>query len=378
MNLEKRNNFVRKSNLRILIYLAHPAQYHFFKYIVKNLREKGHIIKYLIRTKDILEDLLLEDNQEYLNILPRGRKSNILGIFWGLIKREFAMVPIIKSFKPNILMGSEATTAHLGKLFNIPVFTILEDDYDVIPLLSKTTFPFTKYILAPEICNCGKWNYKKISYNGYMKLSYLHPDYFKPRLVSEKKYILIRLSKLDAHHDKKIKGINKHILKEIIKISRENSFDIKITSEKPLESEFQEYLIKPKSTQIHDYLYNASIFISDSQSMSVESSILGTPSIRYSSFVGRISVLEELEHKYKLTFGINPHDSNELFITLDSLIKTKNLKQIFHERRDLMLRDKINVTEFFTWLIDEYPESIEKIKLNPSYQYNFKQNIKLQ
>ena len=41
--------------MTILFYLGHPAQYHFSKYIVQELRQRGHSVRYLIKTKDVLE-----------------------------------------------------------------------------------------------------------------------------------------------------------------------------------------------------------------------------------------------------------------------------------------------------------------------------------
>jgi len=37
-----------------------------------------------------------------------------------------------------------------------------------------------------------------------------------------------------------------------------------------------------------------------------------------------------------------------------------------------MLADKINVTSFLTWFIDNYPESKKIMKENPDYQYKFR------
>lgn len=37
-----------------------------------------------------------------------------------------------------------------------------------------------------------------------------------------------------------------------------------------------------------------------------------------------------------------------------------------------MLQDKIDVTAFMVWFIENYPKSVEIIKDNPKYQYNFK------
>jgi len=36
-----------------------------------------------------------------------------------------------------------------------------------------------------------------------------------------------------------------------------------------------------------------------------------------------------------------------------------------------MLSEKINVTPFFVWLIENYPESISIMKKNPDYQKKF-------
>jgi len=36
-----------------------------------------------------------------------------------------------------------------------------------------------------------------------------------------------------------------------------------------------------------------------------------------------------------------------------------------------MYKDKIDVASFFTWLIENYPNSLRIIRENPDHQYNF-------
>ena len=119
-------------------------------------------------------------------------------------------------------------------------------------------------------------------------------------------------------------------------------------------------------------MYYADLFISDSQSMSVESALIGTPSIRCSSFVGKITVLEELEHKYKLTFGIKTGDERNVLTKIKEIFEIKNIKEEFRKRRDNMLKDKIDLTSFLIWIVENYPKSINEMKNNPKVQYNFK------
>jgi hypothetical protein len=123
---------------------------------------------------------------------------------------------------------------------------------------------------------------------------------------------------------------------------------------------------------MHQILANAEFLICDSQSMSIEASMLGVPSIRFSSFAGRISVLEELEHRYELTFGVNPSEPQKLFKKLEELLMNKNLGVDFQERRRKMLKDKIDVSAFIVWFIENYPESVQIMQENPEYQDRFK------
>jgi predicted glycosyltransferase len=357
--------------MKILIYLGHPAQYHFFKLISAKLRLKNNTVIYIIKTKDVLEELMAYENEQFINILPEGRKSSKSGIFYGLLKRDLRLFKIVKNIKPDIMIGSDPSIAHIGKLFNIPVLTVLEDDYKVIPQLALLTFPFSQKIVAPGACDCGKWNYKKISYAGYMKLAYLHPNYFNPKLLTINKYFLIRLAKLDAHHDFGINGIDKDLLRmlisELIKYG-----EVKLLSEAVLDVEFSKYILNIDPNEIHQYLYNSELLISDSQSMSMEAAMLGIPSIRFSDFAGRIGVLEELEHKYGLTYGIKTNDPDKLIAKVKELLAIPDLKEEFIKRRSLMLSDKIDVTAFFVWLIDNYPGSIKELERNPEIQYQFK------
>ena len=183
---------------RILIYIGHPAQYHFFKYCIKNLRDDGNKVRILIKTKDILEDLLREDGQTYHNIQDTVRKNTKWGILSASLKRTWAVVREARVFKADLLIGTDSSIAQAGWLLRIPAITTLEDDVEIIMNLARLTYPFTSTVLVPTVCRVGKWEKKKIGYAGYMKLAYLHPNYFKPdRAVVEKygikgKYILLR------------------------------------------------------------------------------------------------------------------------------------------------------------------------------------------
>jgi uncharacterized protein len=81
--------------------------------------------------------------------------------------------------------------------------------------------------------------------------------------------------------------------------------------------------------------------------------------------------MNELEDKYKLTYGILNNDPDQLLSKIDEMLKTKNLKDVFRERKNRMLSEKIDLTSFMYWLINEYPESINIMKNHPQKQLEF-------
>lgn len=366
-----------KRKKKVLISMGHPAQYHFFKHTIKRLKEHGHEVCLVIKTKDILEQLLKEDGQKYYNVQEKERKNRKSSILIASLKRSWEVIKIAWRFKPDILLGTGADVAHAGWLLRKPCVTTLEDDICLIKNLTRLTYPFTRDILVPVPCSVGKYEGKKIGYEGYMKLAYLHPNEFTPNAhVLEKyhiqePYVIIRMVKLTAYHDKNIKGLNIKLVNKIIDIAESNGYRVFINAEKSIHPKLEPYKLDIKATEMHDIMAHAAMLISDSQSMSVEAAMLGVPNIRFSDFAGRVSVLEELEGKYRLTCGIKTEEKERLLAEVRNHLSNPILKEEFAERRKKLLEEKIDVTAFLTWFIENYPESRKEMRNDPKCQYRF-------
>ena len=358
--------------MELLFYFGHPSQYLFLRNAITVLREHGAECNIIIKSKDVLEKLLDEYNESYINILPEGRNSGKTGIVTGLIKRDYRLFRFVKNKHFDLFIGTDPSLSHVGFLKKIPVITVLEDDINVIRQLARVTYPFTSIILTPEGCRTGKYERKTIHYKGYMKLAYLHPVWFKKEAAKFKQpYFLIRTSGLGAYHDKGVSGLNAVLLEKIVLLLQQKG-SFYISSESSLTESLKHYELNIKPSEMQQVLANASMLISDSQSMTMEAAMLGIPSVRFSDFAGRISVLEELEQVYSLTFGIPTHSPEKLFDKISKLLSIPDLDAEFTSRREKMLSDKIDVTAFLVWFIENYPESVKIMKENPDYQLRFK------
>lgn len=364
----------------ILVQLAHPAHFHFLKLTMDNLKRDGYNVYVLIKTKDILEELLKNSGLEYYNILPVPHRKSKFGLVLDMFIRDYKMAKFALKKNIDILVGSTAEIDHVAWLFRKVAINIGEDDVAVVPAFVKVAKPFVKTLLTPVSCNLGPLEKVGIHYQGCQKLSYLHPNYFTPdkNIVSkyfnpDQPYFLLRFALLKAYHDldADAHGINTIIAQHLIE-KLEPHGNVYITSERELEPQFEKYRIKINPIDMHHVMAYAQLYIGDSQTMAAESGILGVPFIRFNDFVGRIGYLRELEDDYHLGYGVKSNNVEKLYQTVDELLMMDNRKEIFQKRREKYLSDKIDVTAFYTWFIENYPESKRIMKENPDYQYRFK------
>ncbi|MFC1785398.1 DUF354 domain-containing protein [Candidatus Neomarinimicrobiota bacterium] len=364
--------------MKILFHLGHPAHFHLFINTIKILFKKKHQINILIKKKDLLQQLLIQSKLEFHNLLPFGRSNTFRGLVYSTVTQDIKLGILCKKYKPDILIGTSVAICHVGKILNIPSINVNEDDAKAIPFYSYLSYIFSTKILSPMACNNSSWQNKTISYNGYHELAYLHPKYFIPNknkvekyLPINKPYFILRFAQLSAHHDRRVTGINSTIAKKTIDILKPHG-NIYITSERHLEPKFEKYRLNINPIDIHHVLAFAKMYIGDSQTMAAEAAVLGIPALRFNDFVGKLGYLKELEHKYGLTYGIKTSELDKLLQKIDELLKIPKLKEVWQRRQEKMLKDKIDVTSFLVWFIENYPRSVKIMKNNPEYQYNFK------
>jgi predicted glycosyltransferase len=360
--------------LKIFLDLNHPAHVHLFKNLIWELKNKNHEILVTARDKDLTLKLLDAYKIGYVKI---GNYAGINGLFKEWSYKYYEMFKLFKEIKPDVAIGMlTPCLAHPAWLMRKK--TIFFHDSEVVKFVPLITYPFSTIVLSPN-------NFKKslgkrhIFLNTFKELAYLHPNYFKPdikfletlNLEKNERFVILRFIAWGATHD-----IGKHGLDLKAKIRLVSKLEkyakVFITSENPLPPKLEKYKIRFPPEKIHDALYFAAMFIGDSQTMTTEAGVLGTPAIRCNSFVGENDMgnFIELEKKYRLIF--NYSDPNKAINKAVELIQKPNLKEKWKKKRETLLKDKIDVTASMIWLIENYPESFRELKENPKIQYRFK------
>lgn len=361
--------------MRFMFDVAHPGQVHFIRNMVKTLEARGHQVLVTVWDKDIAIKLLELYDIDHLVIGKKGDKQK--GLFLEWINRDIKILKAARQFRPDLLFGMmNPCIAHSAYLLGKPSIHIMDTDV--------TNFIYKAYTYGPSLPFCDvvctpsdfsiELGRKQIRFDGYKELAYLHPNRFKPDptvledlgLSKNDRFVVMRFVAWKALHDVGKKGFDKGARQKFIR-EIEKSAQVFITSESRLEPELEPYQIRLPPTRMHDLLYYAQALIGDSQTMTTEAAILGTPAIRCNSFVGEndMSNFVELERKYQLIYSFqNPDDA--LGKALE-LLERPGLKAEWAAKRARLLNDKIDVTAFMVWLMENYPSSVQTIRSDPGW-----------
>lgn len=336
---------------RVLSDIGHPSQAWVLRPILRDLAERGATIEVVAREKDTLPALLKSFGIPFS--VPVRRGVGLAGQIREFVLRETHIVARALRTRPALLIGTSFHIARAGFLSGGTSIVFNEDDAAVVPLIRWLAYPLASRIVTPRCLSLENYGKRHITYRGSQKLFYLHPNRFEPdpsirKHVGPGRYAIVRLSALDAHHDRNIRGIE---TADILALQQElgEGLRLLVCSEKPLSGPLSALALRLPPELMHHALAFAEFFIGDSQSMTVESALLGVPAIRVNDFAGRITVLRELETA-GLCFGFKPDEGRKAVDLAVQLARDPTTHLVWSERRRRYLSE---CDDPLPWLLAE-------------------------
>lgn len=360
--------------MRILIDIGHPAHVHLFKNFAHEMETKGHRVLFTCRQKEFIIQLLEAGGFHYVSF---GNKySTTIMKLWGLVKFDWKMLVTSLKYKPDIFISHGSMyAAQVAALLRKPHISF-EDTYNMEQI--RLYRPFTDIIITGNYVHPLISSTKEFRMAGFHALAYLHPNRFTPdeTVLKElgvkkgEKYVVIRFVAWNASHDVGHQGISMEnkmkAIREFAKLSK-----VFVSSEDELPSEINKYLLPTKPERIHDVIAFASLVFGESSTMSEEAAMLGVPSI-YIDNDSRYYT-KYLEQDYQLMYNLTESEEDQLrAVQIGMEILKQDDMQKWRERKESLLHDKIDVTTFLVWLVENYPKSRRIIAGNPDFQYKFK------
>lgn len=360
--------------MNILIDIGHPAHVHLFKNFAHEMQKRGNKILFTCRDKEFEIKLLKHNAFQYKSF---GKKYiSVLGKIWGMIRFDWQEFLTAIRFKPDIFLSHGSMYAAHAAFFLRKPHLSFEDTFNFEQI--RLYKPFTRVIFTSDYSHPFV-SKKEISYAGYHELAYLYPSRFKPDnsvlqelgVTENDKYVIMRFVSWSASHDIGHKGITyQNKLKAIEEFSRYAS--VFISSEAELPEVLKKNQIRIAPHRMHDALAYADLIFGESSTMSEEAAILGIPSVYL--FNKSTYYTQHLEKDYRLMFNYSEteEDQQKAIEKGVELLKQVNLREEWLDKKNKMLTNKIDVTAFFVWFVENYPQSVKIMRDNSDYQYNFR------
>lgn len=265
-------------------------------------------------------------------------------------------------------MGVSMTMPMVSRLSKIVSIGLDDDDVSATPVFARYANR-ADIILTPDALAHEARGPHHLTYPGYHELAYLHPNRFSPdRSVLEElgvdggePWFLVRFNDFAAHHDIGQGGMTFEQKKQLVQKLMKHG-KVFISTEGEPAPEFRPYMFPLPAEKMHSALALATLYVGESQTMTSEAAVLGTPALKCNSFAHRLSIPNELEEKYGLCYAFLPREFDQMMKKLDELLSIERLKEEWQKRRKKMLEERIDVTAFLAWFIEEFPESVETVK----------------
>lgn len=341
--------------MRVLVDIAHPAHVHFYRHLIAQLSAEGHETRVLAREKEVTTDLLDCFGIPYRSIshVKQGRIRQAS----ELVSRVTALVREGRAMGADVVLTRNPSGVQAAKILGVPgIFDT--DDGPAVGIHWKAAAPFADLITTPD---CLPYlGPEQRTYRGYKALAYLHPDHYTPDagVLDElgvepgEPYFIVRLVALTASHDRQITGLSAAHRDRIIQALRRRG-RVFLSMEGGTPPGLADLRLPTAPHRLHDALAFARMCIGDSQTMTAEAALLGTPALYLSAFHGRVPYLVDLEARHGLVESFPPPAAEALIARCEVVADDPGSVERWQERRDHMLADKVDVSRWYRDLLDE-------------------------
>lgn len=312
--------------MRVLFDVAHPAHAHQFRVLAFALLARGHEIRVVGRDKDVTRSLLEASGLPFeVPPAPHGPRGRLRDAR-ELVTRVLALRRIVRTWRPDMLLTRNPAGAIAA--FATRTHSVFDtDDGRQVGAHYWLARPFadtmTSSVHDPEDHGRGHRRYP-----GFKALAFLDPRRFVPdpavRMqlgIPDGLLFVVRFSAHDASHDRRISGIASGAADELVTLLSAHGSVVVTREGRPTVLLTADGERAIPVDRFHDVLAHADLCVGDSQSVAIESAVLGVPSIRLSGFTGRHFSLSLLEDRYGLIVNLSPGEEGALLEAVASALR---------------------------------------------------------
>ena len=364
--------------MKILFVVNHPVDPYIVLHLARSIeKDGGEVLFAVIEKEGIIKAIL--DSYNLPNILIGRTKKTLFSKILLSVIVVSRLIRIVRDFNPRIVFSPTSPYTSFALFFsNKPL--ICWADTESATRNIKLSIWRANAILIPESFYKNINSKKVVRFNSYKELAYLHPNVFTPDdnilqglgLTKEDKIILLRFSALRAMHDvglKSVAEINPEKLLDFIE-TVEGKFNAKVlisVTERDLDSRFEKYKLRILPEKYVHLLAYCNIYIGEGTTTASEAGVLGVPWIALRKIA--LGYLNDQEKNYDL--GKRMENLDYALSQAIDWLENPEIMSEWKVKRQKLLKDKIDLSSFLIWFVNNYPESLTIMQEDPDFQNRF-------
>jgi len=283
--------------MRVLVDIGHPAHVHFFRPVLKELRDAGHESRVTARDKDVALALLRAYAIEH-RVLSRAARTP-RGLYYEYPLRLLRLVALARRWRPDVMVAiGGAFVAPAARLSGVPSLVLTDTEH--VALDRWLTYPLASRIATPYTF-LKELGPVQVRYRGLQELAYLHPDRFVPDAgvrrelgIGEREpFVILRVVSWSAGHDVGQTGFSVEDLDAGVRRLAAGA-RVFASAEGAMPAALRSHALRLPAHRIHAALHEATLYIGEGATMATEAGLLGTPSLYVSSLAGAMGNFQHL------------------------------------------------------------------------------------
>lgn len=348
----------RDNKKTILVDIGHPGHVHLFRVAILAWKAAGHKVVVTIRDRGLVGQLLQSHGISYE--IASSVKTTFWGLVYELLEHDWHVARLARQHRVDVLIGTSVCITHAGLILRKPSIVFNEDDKHYLQAWALLAYPIASAIVTPFVLTDEKTS-RYIVHRSLHELAYLHPNQFTPDpgildelgVAPGDRFFIVRFVALQAHHDFKHRGLGLEQRRRLLTFLEQHG-RVFVSDEALPEGDRGRYKLPIHPSRIHHAMYFATALIGDSQTMAVESAVLGTHAVRCNTFVRECSIINEVEDRYGLIHSYHPQDFEQMLAQLGQLLARDGLIEDAKRRRERLMRDKGDLAVFIESLVPGY------------------------
>ncbi len=339
--------------MRLLFDVLHPAHVHFFRRLAEVARDEGGEVLFTARQKDVTLELLEAYDLPFKVLSRIG--GGALGLARELATRCWRLGHEVRAFRPDLMLGIMGPViAPVGRAMGVPSWVFY--DTETATLTNRYVYRLCDRLYVPEAYR-GATRGNVIRYPGYHELAYLHPSRFQvdrtirqeAGLSVDEPFAVVRIVSWEASHDVGDSGFSDPVafVQWLSKRVR-----VVVSGERGVPAALASFALSLPPHRIHHLLAEADLYVGEGATMAAEAAELGTPAIFVHT--AQLGYMLELEHRFQLLWN-TPSQTIAQRHAAELLADLPATRRTFAERRERMLRERIDVGE---WMVQQVREAL--------------------